>query len=74
MSTYNNDNDYILAIVKWIVGGLVTLGGLAITAINKEKIIPALKAMFGIELPDDVANDIIEEAKEQLDDLDEAVE
>ncbi len=67
----NNNNDYILSVVKWVVGGLVTLGGMAIAAINKEQIIPVIKTMFGIDIPDDIADDVIEEAKEQIEDMDE---
>ena len=69
----NNNNDYILSVVKWVVGGLVTLGGMAIAAINKEQIIPVIKTMFGIDIPDDIADDVIEEAKEQIEDLNEDI-
>lgn len=72
MSLENHD-DYILAIVRWVIGGMVAIGGLAIAAIKSEKIAPILKSMFGIDVPEDVIEDAIEQVKgniENIDDID----
>lgn len=74
MNTYDNDNEYILAVVKWIIGGMIALGGIAIAAIRKEKIVPVLKSLFGIDVSDDVAEDMIEKAKEEIEGIDGVVE